>query len=353
MSEGARGDARPARGARGWFWLQLLIGWLPVWALYATMILVVHGGPASRALLIASRAIGAAALLGLPVLWLTERLPWPRPVRVTFVLGHLVAALAYAVSWVMLTGLIESLAAGQVVIAPSGVVPFLFLGIWLYFAVAGVSYAVRATERAALADAAAARSQLAALRNQLNPHFLFNALHTVVHLIPDEPARAAAAAEQLASLLRVTIEEDRDLVPLAEERAFVERYLAIERIRFGDRLEVAFDIDATVEEVLVPSFALQTLVENAVRHGAGPRVEATRIRVTGRQEGARLTVTVADTGVGADAALVASGAGTGLSRLRERLLALFGDRASLGITTTPGAGFAATITLPLDHEEGR
>src|SRR4026208_1160253 len=99
--------------------------------------------------------------------------------------------------------------------------------------VSGVVYASEATERASKAEAIAARSQLAALRAQLNPHFLFNALHTVVQLMPVDPKGASRAAEQLAGLLRVTLEQDRDLVLLAEEWSFVEKYLELESLRFG------------------------------------------------------------------------------------------------------------------------
>lgn len=218
---------------------------------------------------------------------------------------------------------------------------------WLYVIVAGVTYAAQAAERAARIEAIAARSQLAALRAQLNPHFLFNALHTVVQLIPSEPRRAAHAAEQIAALLRTTIEADRDIVPLGEEWAFVERYLDIERIRFGDRLQVEADLSDAARGALLPSFAVQTLVENAVRHGAAPQVEPTTIAVQGRTTGGMLTVTVRDTGAGATAAAIAAG-GTGLARLRERLAALYGGRARLEWTTEPGRGFTATLVLPHD-----
>ena len=344
------------RGSRGWIWIQLLIGWLPVLALYAAMIVVMHGASVRYALPVAARAIGAAAALGVLVLRFTERLRWPHPFRVTFVLAHVVAALVYAIAWLFLTSAIEGLWGGRFLMgAPVLLAPFILLGIWLYIAVAGVSYAVRATERAARAEAVAARaeavaarSQVAALRGQLNPHFLFNALHTVVQLIPMEPTRAAEAAERLASLLRTAIEEDRDLVPFSDERAFVERYLELERLRFGERLEVRFDIAVEATNALVPSFAVQTLVENAVRHGAGPKVEATRVTISAAADAGRLRITVADTGAGAEAAAVDSAPGTGLRRLRERLAVLHGSAGALTVATTVGGGFSVIITLPLD-----
>ena len=341
-----------ATPSRGWIWVQLAIGWLPVWALYASMIFSMHGGAVLQAMLIAGRAIGVAAVLGILVLRWTERFPWPRHLSVGFVIGHAAGASLFAASWMMTTNLVESALRGRLrITSPAGVVPFLVIGVWLYFAVAGVAYAARATARAARAEATAARSQLAALRGQLNPHFLFNALHTVVQLIPVEPARAGDAAEQLAGLLRTASEEDRDLVPLREERAFVERYLVLESLRYGDRLRWRVDVDPRAEQAMVPSFGLQTLVENAVRHGAAPREEQTTLTLVVRVAGAELLIEVSDTGAGAAPGAVAQG-GTGLRRLRERLAALYGSRASLTAVSGPTGGFSATVRLPFLPDPG-
>lgn len=333
--------------ARAWIWLQLIIGWLPVWALYGTLIVAQHGTPLPEAGFAALRAIGSAAVLGLVVQRLTERLPWPHPFHPGFLAVHLVAAVAYSGAWVLLASIVEFVVHPHAVPAVHVLlVPYLVLGVWLYVMVAGVSYATRATERAARAEAIAARSQLAALRAQLNPHFLFNALHTVVQLIPREPRRAAEAAELVAGLLRTTIEEDRDLVSLREERAFVERYLDVERIRFGDRLQVRFEVSEEADGALLPSFALLTLVENAVRHGAAPRVEPTEIAVAGRAAVGALTVTVHDTGPGARPEQLEHGDGTGLKRLRERLAVLYGDQARLEVVSEPAGGFTASLVIP-------
>src|SRR5262249_15494084 len=146
----------------------------------------------------------------------------------------------------------------------------------------------------------AARAQLDTLRMQLHPHFLFNALHTVVQLIPVDTRAATMAAEQLAGALRTTIAEQRDLVPLRDEWAFVQRYLAIESLRFGERLILEAAVDERALSALLPSFALQTLVENALRHGAAPRIEATRVSIRAQLAADTLDITVADDGIGAD-----------------------------------------------------
>jgi len=336
-------------------WLQLIIGWLPVFVLYTGLIVSQHQPvTVARAATFAIRSLLPAALLGVLVYRFAQRMPWPRPFRLRFALVHLVAAIAYSVGWILCSSLLESVIHLRlmIVIGP-GIVPFLVVGVWLYVMVAGISYAIEGTERAARADAERVRMQLGALRAQLNPHFLFNALHTVVQLIPIDPRRAADAAEQVAALLRTTLQEDRDLVSLRDEWAFVSRYLELERIRFGDRLRVRTIIDPALLDSRVPSFALQTLVENAVRHGAAPRVESTDITITASATEHALTLEVRDTGAGLQSRAPATGAssGTGLARLRDRLAALYGDASSLALESAPDGGCAATLVLPRNDEE--
>jgi hypothetical protein len=338
---------------RAWVWVQLIVGWLPIWMLYTAMIVAAHPGTGfTSALFIGLRAIACAAVLGLGVYRLTERLPWPHPLRLRFVAAHLVAAPLYAVAWLVLTTVVEFALHGGLH-GPSAVViwlplaRYLVMGLWLYIMVTGVAYALSAAERAAKAEAAAVRAQLAALRGQLNPHFLFNALHTVVQLIPVEPTRAAQAAEQVAGLLRTALEEDRDLVSLGEEWDFVARYLEVERMRFGDRLRVEVDIGEVAREASLPSFALQTLVENAVRHGVEPKLGETRITIAAAVRDGALRVQVRDDGAGVGAAHAP--VGTGLARLRERLAALYGAGARLEAAPDPVAGFGATLMVPQDE----
>ncbi|HET7843669.1 MAG TPA: histidine kinase [Xanthomonadales bacterium] len=333
--------------ARLRFIVQLLIGWLPVGALFCVLIATAHRTPVLDAAPIALQMMLTAAALGVLVDRFAARLPWPHPMRARFVFAHLAAAPAYAVSWWMLNNVVESIRHGAIaIVVGPGIVPYLVLGVWLYVMVAGVAYAQRGAARRAELEAQAARAQLAALRSQLHPHFLFNALHTVVQLVPVRPDLATQAAMQLADLLRVATGVQRDLLPLREEWAFVQRYLAIEALRLGERMRVEAAIDDAALDLLVPSFALQTLVENAVRHAVAPREAASVLRIAARLDGERLVLEVVDDGPGIDAHAPLAGSGTGLRRLRERLAALHGSAAALELGTRDGTGGVARVLLP-------
>ena len=295
----------------------------------------------------ATRLVTALAIAWL-VYRLARRMPWPSPFRLRFAAVHLVAAPLAALAWFASSSALAALFLGwtSAVEQSNRLLEYMFLGIIGYAIVVGVSHAMEGSARAARAEAVAARAQLAALRAQVQPHFLFNALHTVVQLIPVDPARATEAAELVADLLRTTLEEQRDEVTLGDEWRFVSRYLAVEQIRFGDRLIVRADLADGMLDERVPAFALQTLVENAVRHGAAPRVAATEIVVRAADSASELTLSVWNTCNGAPAGLTVAGAGTGLARLRERLAVLYGSAATLASGPAADGGFEAVLVVP-------
>lgn len=282
-----------------------------------------------------------------------RRTPWPRPFRFRFALLNLAAALATGVLCLGISAALESILIDNPLErrAADRWLEFIFLGFFLYAIVAGITYAVEATARAARAEALAARTQLAALRAQIHPHFLFNALHAVVQLIPTDPTRAAEAAELVASLLRTTLEEERNEVTLDDEWAFVSRYLEVERIRFGDRLRIRAEIESELLDEQIPSFALQTLVENAVRHGAAQSVATTEIVITAAGTNSDLTLSVRNTGDRIPANAAASESGTGLARLRERLAVLYGSMARLTCRAVEEGGFEAVVVVPRNRRE--
>lgn len=281
-----------------------------------------------------------------------RRTPWPRPFRFSFVLLHVAAAVAFFVSWTFLTIAVESLFTGsllqtrtmwRLVELPSELPSISLL---LYAVVVGVGYSVEGRARTARIEADAVRAQLAALRAQLHPHFLFNALNAVVQLIRLDPERAEEAAELVASLLRTTLEEERDEVALDDEWSFVSRYLQVERIRFGDRLSVHADVDEDLLDERVPPFALQTLVENAVRHGAAHRVAPTEIIVTAARTTSQLSLSVRNLTSPRPPGRPDDGTGTGLVRLRERLKLLYGDAAGLTCGTREDGSYEAVLVVP-------
>lgn len=247
---------------------------------------------------------------------------------------------------------------------PLGLESRLFIGIRqygdllmvVYWAVvgthAGLRWHLRWREeslRAARLREDLATASLQALRAQLNPHFLFNALNAAVALTARDPAAARGVLVKLSDLLRATLAAgDQQETTLAQELALTARYLEIEQVRFADRLAVEWTLDPAIGDALVPAFALQPLVENALKHGLGRRAGAGTVAVITRRDGAMLELVVRDGGPGPVAAAPArGGAGIALANLRARLERLHGSAASLTLVARPEGGTDAVVRLPL------
>jgi LytS/YehU family sensor histidine kinase len=156
--------------------------------------------------------------------------------------------------------------------------------------------------------------------------------------------------ELLSDVLRLVLRaEVSHETPLSTELEFLERYLAIEQVRFSDRLRPRIEADAAIRGAAAPQLILQPLVENALRHGIARRAEAGLLEIAARRDGDTLVLTVRDDGPGLDPAQEAMG--VGLANTRARLTALYGDRASLEIANAAGGGVVATIRLPYHHIE--
>jgi signal transduction histidine kinase len=308
------------------------------------------------------------AVLTPGVFAVSKRWPLTRPHLVRRILLHLLFSLLFCVAWAtggqLLRVVLVSILAPQLSQNASWskiglewlswifiTLPF---GVAVYLCVVGIEHATRYFIEAREREVQVARlseqlssARFAALQAQLNPHFLFNTLNTIAVLVRDnERESAVRIVEHLSELLRSTLtRQQTNEVTLGEELDLVRQYVAIEQARFSDRLRPEFGIPDALLPAAVPSFSLQHLVENAIRHGIARRAEAGLLIVAADREGEFLQLTVIDDGSGIDPQL-APLVGHGIENTRERLRALYGPRASLVITRRAEGGTMATLRVP-------
>jgi len=199
--------------------------------------------------------------------------------------------------------------------------------------------------RAAQLAAQLSHAQLQALKMQLKPHFLFNTLNSISSLMYREVDAADAMLARLSEFLRLTLDRDLDQeVSLEEELRYVLSYLEIEKIRFEDRLRITVDVESGSERGLVPTLALQPLVENAIRHGIAPRARGGSIAIRARRFDENLHLSVADDGIGQASDGVREH--VGLANTRARLQHLYGDGHRFSFSDCDGGGFVVDIVIP-------
>jgi signal transduction histidine kinase len=198
-----------------------------------------------------------------------------------------------------------------------------------------------------------AQSRLDTLRTQLHPHFLFNALNAISAHVESAPRTARWMLEQLGDLLRLALDHAEDqVIPLQRELAFVDRYMKLQKVRYEDRLDVILDVDPLALQALVPTFILQPLLENAIRHGIATRSTPGQIEIQAWCEEDVLHLSVRDDGPGLAANWdLERGAGVGLSNTRERLRRLYGEAQSFRIQSPAGAGVQVDLRFPLRRLE--
>jgi sensor histidine kinase YesM len=194
------------------------------------------------------------------------------------------------------------------------------------------------------------QSELDTLKLQLNPHFLFNALNSAMALIATDPPAAERMVSELSDFLRLVLSTSSEQeVPLERELGLLDRYVAIQRVRFQDRLTVSCNIEDGVRAALVPSLLLQPLVENAIRHGISPRAGAGYVQVTARRLGDKLSISILDDGVGVRARRSrerSRGTGLGLTNTITRLIHLYGENHEFESGPRDEGGYAVRITIP-------
>jgi two-component system LytT family sensor kinase len=191
-------------------------------------------------------------------------------------------------------------------------------------------------------------ARLRALTSQINPHFLFNTLNSVSSLIRTNPEQARATIYKLSNILRRLLRKHDGLTPLREELAFIDDYMSIELVRFGDKLRFVKEVETSTLDCSIPSMILQPLVENSIRHGLSGKVDGGMIRLRIRRMEGKLHLMVEDDGVGIPEGKLATlfEQGIGVSNVNERLKVLYGDSYRMYIDSKPGTGTRTEIELP-------
>lgn len=306
------------------------------------------------------------ACLAPAILWLTRRFPLERGHRARDVALHVVASVAFALGELLLSCLAITLLLGLPEQFDSfGAYYLRIISWWTLFGVlvywivlaAGRAYDYHrkyreAEVRASDLQVRLATARLDALRMQLNPHFLFNTLHSIGVLVRKrEHDRALHMITRLGGLLRHALENGAQEVPLEEELDFVRRYLEVEQIRFGDRLQVRFRVQPSARSALVPNFLLQPLVENAVRHAVAPHAAPRTISVSAGARNGTLRLEVRDDGPGLPEGWRADETrGVGLRNVRERLERLYPGAYAFEVSRAEPGGVVAAVSVPLRRE---
>jgi len=356
------GRAQPTR------WLLILGAWTAIGLLFSAQQVVgasLRGAPMSwwTALLLELPLTSVWALATPTILWLARQLPierrrWARNVTI-----HLIVCNGF----IFLTALGFAWHARNVLPSPA-TTPLLqraiqLFVVWVfadglaYWIIIGIGMFVDHQRRlreheliASQLETQLAQAELRALKMQLEPHFLFNALHTVGALVrAGDRENAVRVVTGLGDLLRTMLDEaSHQQVTLEQELAFVRNYLAIEQVRFRDRLTVTITSDPALASVPVPHLVLQPLVENAIRHGIARRVRAGHVAVSVRRVNDRLHMVVRDDGPGiTEANGDTMRTGIGLANTRARLERLYGGAFELEVINSPSGGLEATILLPI------
>jgi len=338
----------------------VVAAWLPFFAIWVFLAMLYGHYPLRAALVASIVSMGGASLMGIAVWHICQRWTWPLRLDLKFYLLQVFFASGYSVLWIISVNGLEAVGRGANPLRDFWKSPVLgwqlLMGLWLYGLFAGVSYAVQTRNRlheketlAARAEALAAAARLDAIRSRLNPHFLFNALHTVAALMKFRPIMAEDAIERLGDMLRYSLKEDgRELVEFGEEYEFTRQYIAFEQLRYEDRLKVDLQIDPESFHFDVPPFSIQTLAENAVHHAISIRPQGGSIWIKCSCRKGKLSVSVRDDGPG-NSADPGQSHQFGLRSLRERLLAAYGPSGEL--TVYDGReGFEACFVVPSSSE---
>jgi two-component system, LytTR family, sensor kinase len=301
-------------------------------------------------------------LLSFAIYWVNRKLPFRSDALLRRLLVHLPLSLAFGVAYTYLNFALtrvldaptETVWLGATVFETFTRVTYR-LGAFVYWSIAAICVALDYQSdlkdqeiRGAELERLLAEARLATLRTQFDPHFLFNALNSISAYVESAPREARLMIEQLGDLLRLSLEHaDEQEIPLERELAFVDRYLHLQLVRFADRLSVRVNVEPDVMAAAVPTFLLQPLVENAIRHGVA-NLTAGIIELSASRDGGRLHVRVQDNGPGLPPGWTFDGhAGIGLGNTRARLEQLYGKgNYTLDVGPAGESGTRVAITIP-------
>lgn len=308
-------------------------------------------------------AVAAAITFVVPCFlfgWVVWRLLIRRPKAQTLARGilmHVVTAIAFSVGWTLPLIVLVYVMRNEVNPAylRDGAVWQVIWGLVIYSV---LMFAAGAYRRMREQELAATTAELQALRAQLDPHFLFNTLHSLTQLAQEDPNATQDALQRFGELMRYLLKSGREAgstIPLEQELEFVRHYLALEKLRLGDRLFVIEHIEPETLELAVPPLLLQPLVENAIRHGLAPRPQGGTVRLSANITADQLLIVVSDDGQGTEPGRIGESKGLGLKSVTRQLHAHFPGQAEMSVTSHPQRGFTVTLRMPArlpgDHRD--
>ncbi len=300
------------------------------------VVFVADGGALSLSVLRDAVANTVAAVIAAVPVWLLCRvMPWRLATRWWFGPVHVLATAGFALLWYVAIGLALGIAgwlSGRIfalqLLSGPALHWLMMTALVLYFAIASSCYAVQAIRAAEHAATLLRQSEVHALRAQLDPHLLFNTLHSLLELVRSGDQRADDALDRFARVVRYVTDGRHDgtgMATLQAEWRMAQDYVALESLRLGERLHCTFRCSDDLHDVRLPALTLQPLIENAIRHGIAPRPGPGHILISATRDGVHLALRVEDDGLGAAAST--RGSGVGLSLVHRRLTASFGATA--------------------------
>ena len=333
-----------------------MVAWAGATLLYAILLMEQRQIEFTLALTLSMLRFGVLAALGIPMWTVCERLLAARPSKLKWTLGHLLMAVVVLLAWLGIYIPLSALLYGQTLVQRLQSIPplqYLEFGLTYTLMVSGIvafmlSALLEAQRRREVELLALAQeAELRALKAQIRPHFLFNVLNSIYSLIGSRPDEAREMVDLVADLMRRTLDaSEEQFVPVEWELQVVDRYLRIEKVRLGARLDARLEAEGLPSGAMISPLLLQPLVENAIKHGVGARPGPGTVLVQARRDGDWIEFVVRDSGPGVQGE-PPQAPGHGLSLTRRRLETVYGGRFSLELRNLEPRGFEVKLRIPI------